>query len=152
MWIWSIATFQEQSQNSQQILTILKKHLIIHLLLCLISWTVQFCIGQSFWMIMTPLTITKIRACDTSQRTSGHRLWSSAPSTLILMSGVTASTAMHALISGTQSRADVINCESCGTEQWKEKVLFCLPATCFHHFPCSDVGMHPLQKWAALKI
>lgn len=33
---------------------------------------------------MTPLTITKIRACYTPQRTPGQRLWSSASSTLIL--------------------------------------------------------------------
>lgn len=54
----------------------------------------QLCIGQSFWMIMTPLKITKIAAGDTPQRTPvigygllphlpssslrGYQLWSNA--------------------------------------------------------------------------
>lgn len=88
MWKSSTATFQDHPQNPQQMLTPLKKHLIMHLLLYLISWMAQLCIGQSFWVIMTPLKITKIWAGDTPQRIPGQRLWYSAPSTLILYLGL----------------------------------------------------------------
>lgn len=75
-------------QNSQQILTAVKKQVIIPLLLWSDISDGTVCLRQSFWLITTfwslPAVI-KIRAwCDKLWRTPVQRLWSSAPSAPLL--------------------------------------------------------------------